>query len=180
MTINPSSEQSTRPSLFIGARENNFFQRITSELVETVVMQQLRYFAIEDSLTQSDDLYGESTKKSFRKPVSLYCLVLYESPVVQTGSFSTETTYSLKVYVQRNRIRDDLKTQPRNGDFVEFKQRYFEITKVWTPELVAGLDNEGFEMGSYLDCISSRSDVFSPQNTNGIYDDTIAADSINP
>ena len=149
-------------SLFIGDRERVFFERVATEVVECVTQQKIRYYAIDSSKTISDDLYGESTQKVFRKPLEVYALILYNSPLIDTGSFSTETTYSLKVYIQKFRIEQDLKMTPRMGDFIEFGQKYFEISKVYEPQLIAGQDSSGFKMGTYVEAISTRSDVFSP------------------
>jgi len=154
-----------QPSLFIGDRERVFFERVATEVMECVSQQKIRYFAIEESLTQADDLYGEATKKYFRQPIEIYALVLYNEPVIQTGTFSSETQYSLKLYIQRFRVEQDLKMTPRIGDFIEFNNHYFEIAKVSYPQLIAGLDTAGFQMGVYVEAISTRADVFSPHKT---------------
>jgi hypothetical protein len=150
------------PSLFIGDRERVFFDRVATEVVECVTQQKLRYYAIDSNKTVSDDLYGESTQKVFRKPLEVFALILYNSPIVSTGTFSTETTYLLKVYIQKFRVEQDLKMTPKMGDFIEFGQRYYEISKVVEPQLIAGQDVSGFKMGIYVDAISTRADVFSP------------------
>jgi hypothetical protein len=151
-----------KSSLFIGDRERVFFDRVATEVVECVTQQKIKYYFIDSARTVSDDLYGESTQKIFRKPLEVYALVLYNSPLIDTGTFSTETTYSLKVYIQRYRVEQDLKMTPRMGDFLEFGQKYFEITKVYEPQLIAGQDVSGFRMGIYVEAISTRADVFSP------------------
>jgi hypothetical protein len=150
------------PSLFIGDRERTFFQRVATEVMECVTQQKIRYYAIEESLTRADDLYGEAVNKVFRQPLEVYALVLYHDPVVATGTFSTETTYALKLYIQKFRVEQDLKMTPRIGDFIEFGQKFFEITTVKEPQLIAGLDTSGFKMGVYVDAITVRADVFSP------------------
>lgn len=152
-----------QPSLFIGDRELTFFQRVATEAVEVVTQTKIRYYAIEAGLSDVDNLYGEAVEKVFRQPLEVYCLVLYNAPIVETGTFSTETTYSLKLYIQKFRVEQDLKMTPRMGDFVEFGQKYFEITKVYEPQLIAGQDVSGFKMGVYVEAVSTRADVFSPQ-----------------
>lgn len=151
-----------RSSLFIGDRELTFFQRVATEVVECVTQQKIRYYSIDSDRTPTDELYGESTQKIFRKPLEVYALILYNSPLIDTGSFSTETTYSLKVYIQKFRVENDLKMTPRIGDFIEFSNHYYELTKVYEPQLIAGQDVSGFRMGIYCEAISTRSDVFSP------------------
>ena len=158
-TINNTDRQS---SLFIGDRENAFFSGISTELIECVTQQKIRYYSIDSDRTVSDDLYGESTQKVFRKPLEVYALVLYNSPLIDTGTFSTETSYSLKIYIQKFRVEQDLKMTPKMGDFIEFANHYYELTKVYEPQLIAGQDVSGFRMGIYCDAISTRSDVFAP------------------
>lgn len=171
------NNEDRNPSLFIGDRERVFFQRVATEVMECVSQQKIRYYAIEETLTQSDDLYGEAPKKFFRQPLEVYALVLYNEPLIETGTFSSETRYSLKLYIQKFRVEQDLKMTPRLGDFVEFNNHYFEIAKVWEPQLIAGLDTSGFKMGVYVEAISTRADVFSPHKTTP-YDPKTNPDTI--
>ena len=165
------------PSLFIGDRERTFFDRVATEVMECVSQQKIRYFAIEDAITKSDSLYGESSDKFFRQPIEVYALILYNEPLVETGIFSTETKYSMKLYIQKFRVEQDLHMTPRIGDFIEFSNHYFEIAKVWEPQLIAGLDNAGFRMGVYLEAISTRAGVFSPHKISP-YDPRTNPDTI--
>ena len=168
-----------KSTLFIGDRELVFFQRVATEVMECVAQQKIRYFAIEESLTPVDDLYGETpaSQKIFRQPLEVYALILYNEPLIETGSFSTETRFSLKFYIQKFRVEQDLKMTPRFGDFVEFGQKYYEITSVKEPQLIAGQDASGFKMGVYVECVSTRADIFSPQHKT-TYDPTVNPDTI--
>lgn len=163
--MNTENNIDRNPSLFIGDRERVFFQRVATEVMECVSQQKIRYYAIDENLTPSDDLYGESTKKFTRQPLELYALILYNNPEVETGTFSVETKYSLKLYIQKFRVEQDLKMTPRIGDFIEFANHYFEITKCWEPQLIGGLDMSGFKMGVYVEAVTVRADVFSPHKT---------------
>ena len=165
------------PSLFIGDRELTFFQRVATEVIETVTQQKITYYAIEGNLSNSDDFYGEATDKVFRQPIEIHALVLYNAPDVTHDKFGTETSYSLKVYIQKFRIEQDLKVTPRMGDFLEFGEKFFEIAKVYEPQLIAGLPLPGFRMGIYLDAHSTRSDVFNPKRQTP-NDPRIASDVI--
>ena len=150
------------PSLFVGDREVTFFQRVATEVMECVTQQKVRYYAIEGNLSETDEFYGESSEKIFRQPIEVYALILYNAPAVSTGKFSSETSYSMKLYIQKFRIEQDMKMTPRMGDFIEFGQKFYEITKVYEPQLIAGLDTPGFKMGVYVEAVSTRADIFSP------------------
>ena len=176
-TLEKEDNKDRTPSLFIGDRELTFFQRVATELMECVTQQKVRYYAIEESLTQADDLYNESPKKFFRQPIEVYALILYNEPAIETGTWSTETRYSIKLYIQKFRVEQDLKMTPRIGDFLEFGNHYFEIAKVWEPQLIAGLDTPGFKMGVYVEAVTTRADVFSPHKTTP-YDPKVNPDVI--
>ena len=165
-------DRNTSPSLFVDDRTTQFFQNVATEVIELVTQQKIRYFAIEGDLTEADELYGESTKKVFRQPVELYCLVLYNEPVVTTGSFSTETVYSLKVYLQKSRIEDDLKTRPKMGDFIQFGEKFYEIQITTYPQLIGGLPN--YQMGCYVEALSSREEVFAPNKSETFAPDIVS------
>jgi len=168
-----------RGSLFLGDRELQFIQNVATEIIEVVTQQKITYYAIESSKMDQNDLYGEALahEKVFRQPIELYVLVLYNEPVIFTGAFSTETQYSLKFYVQRFRVEQDLKVEIKMGDFVEFGEKYYEINKVWYPQLIAGQDTPGFSMGTYAEAHSTRAEIFSP-NRKLMYDPSINSDVI--
>jgi hypothetical protein len=170
------NNEDRQPSLFIGDREVTFFQRVATELMECVTQQKIRYYAIEGNLSETDEFYGESSEKVFRQPIEVYALILYNAPEVKTGTFSTETTYSMKLYIQKFRVEQDLKMTPRMGDYIEFGQKFYEITKVYEPQLIAGLDTPGFKMGVYVEAISARAEVFGP-NRRDEHDPSINSDS---
>jgi len=170
MAIENINNTDRKSSLFVDDRTLTFFQRVNTELIECVSQQKLRYYSIDSTRTKADDLYGEASEgKIFRTPIEIYCLILYNAPIVSTGSFSTETQYSLKFYVQKFRIEQDIKVAVQIGDFVEFGQKYYEISKVWEEQLIAGQDIAGFKIGTYAEALSTRADVFSP-NRNSVYD----------
>lgn len=171
------NNEDRQPSLFIGDRELTFFQRVATELMESVTQQKLRYYAVEGELSQQDELYGESEEKVYRQPIEIYALILYNAPQVETGTFSTETQYSLKAYIQKYRVEQDLKMVPRIGDYVEFGQKYYEITRVYEPQLIAGLDTSGFKMGVYIDAITARAGTFAP-NRKETNDPSVDSDVI--
>ncbi len=178
MAIENINNSDRKSSLFIGDRELTFFQRVNTELIECVTQQKLRYYSIDSTRTKADDLYGEASEgKVFRTPIEIYCLILYNTPIVSTGSFSTEIQYSLKFYVQKFRIEQDFHLLIRIGDFVEFGQKYYEVNKTWEEKLIAGQDTAGFKIGTYAEALSTRADVFSP-NRSSVHDPSFSSDVI--
>ena len=155
----------TRKSLFMGEREVKYINDVNTELLELVALQKIVYFAIENSLTPTHRLYGESSEKRFRAPVEVFCRVQFNEPMVVSNQFTTETQYSLDVFMQKRRVIE-LNLVPRIGDFLQFDKKYFEITTVTEPQLIAGLPD--FKMGYNLACKIAREQVFSP-NKDGSY-----------
>jgi len=156
VTQNPDPRQ----SLFVGEREVKYFNDLNTEVLELVALQKVIYYAIEENLTPTHQLYGESAEKRFRPPVELYCRVQWNEPKVITNNFTTETSYSLEVFVQKRRAIE-LNLIPRIGDFVKFDEKYFEITTVTEPQLIAGLPD--FKIGYNLACKVAREQVFQPE-----------------
>ncbi len=163
-----------RESLFFDKRTENFINTINSELIEIVMMQPITYYSVVGELTESDDIYGESQNKTYRQPVLLYGRILYNEPVVVTGNFSTETQYSLGVYLQHKRIEDDLKVRPKIGDYLQFGEKFYEVVSCIYPKMIGGIPQ--FNLGVTLECISSRQSNFNP-NKDGAYDPSIEGDS---
>jgi hypothetical protein len=152
-----------RNSLFVGEREVKYINDINTELFELVTLQKVVYYAIEKDLTPTHQLYGESAEKRFRQPIEVYCRVQWNEPQVVTNQFSTETLYSLDVFMQKRRVIE-LNFTPRIGDFLEFDKKFFEVTTLTEPQLIAGLPE--FKMGFNLSCTIAREQVFQPNKTD--------------
>ena len=162
-------------SLFVRDRDLNFIMRVNTELIETISQQKIKYYAIDADRSTVDEFYGESSAKIYRQPVEIYCLILYNEPIIETGTFSTESRYFLKFYIQKYRVEQDIKVVARIGDFVEFAEHFYEISSVKDSQLVAGLDVSGYKLGTYCEAISTRDDVFNPKKQS-VLDPTINQD----
>lgn len=151
-----------KPSLFFGPREYKFFNDIAQELVEVVVRQEVKYYAIEEKLTSTHPLYGESKKKVFRQPTTISARILYQEPVVTTGQF-VDRSYSIDVYFQKEVLFRAINANPRIGDFIEWDGKFFEITSVIEPQIIQGLPE--FKFAIICNCSSVRQGVFDPNRT---------------
>ncbi len=80
--VKQTETTATRKSLFLGEREVKYINDMNTELLELVALQKIIYFAIENSLTPTHRLYGESAEKKFRHPVEIFCRVQYNEPQV--------------------------------------------------------------------------------------------------
>lgn len=163
-----------KPSLFFGEREYKFFNDISQELVETVVCQQVKYYAVEEKLINAHPLYGETKNKIYREPISLYARVLYNEPEMSTGQFGIDRKYKIDVYLQKEILWRDLGTNPRVGDYIEWDGTFFEIQYVIEPQIIQGLPE--FKFAIICTCESVRRGIFNP-NKEGVSD--ISANNIN-
>jgi hypothetical protein len=149
--------QEFKESLFFDKRTIQYMNNISTELLELIIMTPIIYYSVVGDLTETtDDIYGESQNKTFRQPVQLYGRILYNEPIVVSGTFSSENQYSLGLYLQHDRIED------------------YEVTTVKYPQMIGGLPQ--FQLGVILDCISVRQNVFNPEK-QGPFDPSIQGDS---
>jgi hypothetical protein len=161
-------------SLFISQREIDFLNDNITELIETVAQQTIRYYAVEDSLMESDNLYGESIKKVFRNPVEIYCRVMLSDHRMTVNNMGAENIYEIELYFQRDRVMKDLGFYPRIGDFVEWANKVFEIKTTVEPQMFGGLAQH--RVGIICKAIITRQEVMNLSN-NRPYNQEVNPDS---
>lgn len=125
---------------FITQREIDFINGITKELLQDVVQEEIKYYAIELDRTTVHRLYDESINKVWSPPVMINALVLYENPNVNFGIFGADDKANLEVYFHLEELKDR-NVSPRSGDFVEYGDQFFEILSATEPQLVYGQIN---------------------------------------
>lgn len=146
---------------FITEQEINFINTINRELIQHVVAQEVIYYAIAVKQTQVDDLYNEAIKKTWNPPVRVNARVFWDNPTVRSISAGQDSQYSLEVYfhtkelVERNLV-------PREGDFIEYGQVFFEITSVTQPQIVFGEINN--RIMTKCVCVPAREGQFQAGN----------------
>jgi len=163
-----------KSSLFIGDREVQYLNDLSTEFIESIVQQQIVYYPVEDSLTQSDDLYGESTKKNFRNPIQIYCRVFLANHEMRTGNMGSDNFYEIELYFQRDRVIQDLGFYPRIGDVAFWNEKYFEIKTVTEPQLFGGLSQH--RVAIICKAVIARQEVFTAAKEKP-YDPTIVPDT---
>jgi hypothetical protein len=125
---------------FVGTREIAFVNSIIRELHQHVVDEEILYYAILLDKTKVDDLYNESVKKVWAAPVRCTARVLYDNPTTKTGLWGSDSEYASEVYFHTQEL-EQRNLKPREGDFVEYGQQYYEITSVTKPQLIFGQVN---------------------------------------
>lgn len=152
------------PPLFTGEKERNLVKQVNDELIERVIGQQIAYFAIDIDRSDYHPLYGEAILKTFLPPVRVYALVKWEG---QTQSFSTnvgiDKATSIEIHFHKKRLTEDQDLFVREGDFVLYGDRYYEIVKLNEPRQLFGQIENKFEV--VANCIRAREGIFNPQFT---------------
>ena len=152
------------PPMFTGEKERNLVKQVNDELIERVIGQQIAYFAIDIDRSDFHPLYGEAIQKTFLPPVRVYALVKWEG---QTQSFTQnmgiDKGTSIEIHFHKKRLTEDQDLYVREGDYVLYGDRYYEIVKLNEPKQLFGQIENKFEI--VANCIRAREGVFSPQFT---------------
>ena len=88
-------------SLFVGPREAALWNNYNVEIMEMVAKQDFIYWSVERDMSETDDLYGESTKKVGRNPVQTYGLIQLDEPETITNNFTTEVRTMIQMATRR-------------------------------------------------------------------------------
>lgn len=148
---------------FITQREVDFVNAIAHELIQNVVGQEIKYYGISIPETQVNDLYSEAIQKTWNPPVSVNALVQWDNQNTVSSNMGQDAQYSLEVYFHALELTER-NVLPREGDFVEFGQVFFEITSVTQPQLVFGQVNN--KVMTKCVCVPSREGQFQMGNSS--------------
>jgi hypothetical protein len=150
------------PPLFTGEKERNLVKQVNDELIERVIGQQVAYFSVDIDRSNFHPLYGEAIEKTYLPPIRVYALVKWEG---QTQSFTQnigiDKATSIEIHFHKKRLTEDQDVFVREGDFVLYGDRYYEIVKLDEPKQLFGQIENKFEV--MAKCIRAREGLFNPQ-----------------
>jgi hypothetical protein len=150
------------PPLFTGEKERNLVKQVNDELIERVIGQQVAYFSVDIDRSNFHPLYGEAIGKTFLPPIRIYALVKWEG---QTQSFTQnigiDKATSIEIHFHKKRLTEDQDVFVREGDFVLYGDRYYEIVKLDEPKQLFGQIENKFEV--VAKCLRAREGMFNPQ-----------------
>jgi len=154
------------PPLFTGQKEKDFVKQVNDELIERVIGQQIAYFSIDIDRSPFHPIYGEAIQKTFLPPIRVYALVKWEG---QTNLFSEgigiDKATSIEIHFHKRRLTEDQVLYVREGDFVLYGDRYYEIVSTAEPKQLFGQAESKFEI--VAKCMRAREGTFNPQFTAG-------------
>lgn len=150
------------PPLFTGEKERNLVKQVNDELIERVIGQQVAYFAIDIDRSPFHPLYGEAIQKTFLPPVRVYALVKWEGQTqLFTQNVGIDKATSIEIHFHKKRLTEDQDLFVREGDFVLYGDRYYEIVSTAEPKQLFGQVENKFEI--VAKCQRAREGMFNPQ-----------------
>jgi hypothetical protein len=147
------------PPLFLGEKERNLVKQVNDELVEKVIGQQILYYPIDMDTTNFHDLYGEAIEKTFLPPIRVYALVKFdEEGSSYLDSVGIDSMSQITIHFHKRRLTEDQDLFVREGDFVLYGERYYEIIKLSSSRKLFGQVNQTFETSAI--CKRARKGLF--------------------
>jgi hypothetical protein len=154
------------PPLFTGKKEKDFVKQVNDELIERVIGQQIAYFAIDIDRSGFHPIYGEAIEKTFLSPIRVYALVKWEGQTnLFTEGLGIDKQTSIEVHFHKRRLTEDQDLFVREGDYVLYGDRYYEIVSLNEPRQLFGQSESKFEI--VAKCIRARESLFAPRFTAG-------------
>ena len=154
-----SRPASPPPPLFLGEKERNLVKQVNDELVEKVIGQQILYYPIDMETTNFHELYGEAIEKTFLPPIRVYALVKFdEESSSYLDSVGIDSMSQITVHFHKRRLTEDQDLFVRQGDFVLYGERYYEIVKTSSSRKLFGQVNQTFEISAT--CKRARKGLF--------------------
>ena len=154
-----SRPASPPPPLFLGEKERNLVKQVNDELVEKVIGQQILYYPIDMEATNFHDLYGEAIEKTFLPPVRVYALVKFDDEGTSyLESVGIDSVSQITVHFHKRRLTEDQDLFVREGDFILYGERYYEILKTSSSRKLFGQVNQTFEISAT--CKRARKGLF--------------------
>lgn len=148
---------------FVTDREIAFINSINKELIQKVSGQEINYYAISLEHSRAHRLYDEATKKVWAPPVKINGRVHWDNSGTASTGQGTDSKYVCDVFFHTLELQDR-NVAPKEGDFIEFGQVFFEITAVTQPQLVFGQVNN--KIMTKCTCIPAREGNFQNGNSS--------------
>jgi len=125
-------------ALYGGSRDISFIRHINKELINNIIEQQVGYYILDLSKTNSN-LYGESLSKTYQDPVLVNCLIDRIDQAWSETEFGSDVTRTINVRFLRD-ILVDIQLVPKVGDIILWDENYYEIGSLIENQFVVGKD----------------------------------------
>lgn len=146
------------PPMFFGKNERDYVKQVNDELIERVIGQGVIYYPISETHTNFHGLYGEAIEKTFLPPIRIHALVLLENISTITKNYGLDKEAKIIVNFHKRRLTEDQNMFIREGDFVCYGDRFYEIVSLAEPRELFGQADHRFEISAI--CIQARQGLF--------------------
>ena len=109
--------------------------------------------------TDFHDMYGEAIEKTYLPPVRIYALVKFDKE--ESGylpKMGIDNDSLITVNFHKRRLNEDQDVFVREGDFILYGDKYYEIVKLMQPRKLFGQVNQSFEITAT--CKRARKGLF--------------------
>jgi hypothetical protein len=111
---------------FFGDAEENLFNNLGRELIETHINQHFTLYRI-DVVNTDSDFYGESHTKVYKTPVEVSARIqIADSDVVSEGGIRRMSKGDMSTWVYLEHM-EELDIEINVGDFIGFLGKFYEI-----------------------------------------------------
>lgn len=151
--------ESPPPALFFGKKERDYVKQVSDEVTECVIGQAIVYYPVSEKHSQFHELYGEAIEKTFLPPVRIFARVFWnEGAQTKTEKYNIDNESRITVKIHTRRLNEDYGVFMREGDFIFYGDRFYEIHKVNKPRELFGQADYRFETS--IECLRAREGQF--------------------
>jgi hypothetical protein len=164
------------PPLFLGEKERNLVKQVNDELLERVIGQQILYLPVSVDHSTFHPLYGEAIEKVFIPPVRIYTLVEFDGIKTTTENFGLDKEDSIIVRFHKRRLIEDQDLYLREGDYVMYGQRFYEIVSLTEDRQLFGQIDSLFQFAAK--CVRTRRGIINLEIDSSAAVSALAAASL--
>ena len=131
-------------ALFNRRRDIKLFNSLNNELLNNIIQTPVTIYKI--SVESEENIYGESSTKTYTKGLQIGCLIRHEPQATDSGEgFGPVVNQTIQIAFHREMIaaRD---FYPEIGDIIEWNEAYFEINAVVENQLIGGQIYKNFSI----------------------------------
>ena len=149
------------PPLFTGKKERDLVKKINDEIIERVIGQTILYYPISMEHTNFHPLYGEAINKTFLPPVRVHALVQWGGIASTNSNLGVDKKSSIDVFFNKRRLTEDQDLFVREGDFLSYGGKFYEIVTLGEPREIFGQTEHKMEV--VAKCIKAREALFNAE-----------------
>ena len=124
-------------SLFNGNRDIKLFNKVTRELLGTIIDTTVAIYKLDIQKTDTN-LYGEGMDKIYKTPVKVSALVELEEQAYSQGELAYDVNQKAKYSFHRDELEDIAEIYLEIGDIIEWDNGYWEIDSIAETQYVGG------------------------------------------